>query len=88
MEYDEVKRLAISLVQEINLYNIADVIYSGLYIQLDYKTGLAFQKFIFCWYTDRNMPSTVLEIGRNYPAVLSQYMEEVFTHYAMIKLFQ
>jgi len=50
--------------------------YGSLYDRPDYTTGLTFPKFVFRWYTDRNMASEVFELGGNCPEILSEYMEE------------
>eukprot|EP00979_Chaetoceros_neogracilis_P002561 scaffold435_cov275-Chaetoceros_neogracile.AAC.13 len=42
----------------------------------DLETGLSFQKFVFCWHSDKGLFGTLLELGKHCQNVLSEYMEE------------
>ena len=50
--------------------------YVSLSRDRDHETGLSFPKFVFRWYTDRNMFGTVLELGKACPSILTEYMQE------------
>ena len=50
--------------------------YLSLSSDRDQETGLSFPKFVFRWYTDRNMIGTVLLLGKACPSILTEYMQE------------
>ena len=74
-EYDLRSILQICTSTSSTNNSIDDPYYALSQIQ-DQETGLSFAKFVFRWFTDRNMVGRVLTLGKACPSILSEYMQE------------